>query len=333
MRVGPRHLTFTDPRTWKDIYGYQGSGKHQGTVEIPKAWPFVGTVRSVPESIFTAPRETHQKFRRELAVGFSDASIRSQETTIRKYVDLLMKRLHEKSNGNKNNNEATVNIEAWYNWTTFHVVGDLVFGQAFGCLESFNYHPWISNIFKAVRSSSTLIALGYLGLSSLIEPIVALGSSSVQEIRKYTRDMVRKRLQMERSDDLFNALVKHREEGNLSFAKLASSAFGLVLAGSETTATTLAGSTYLLLSHPEVMGRLKEEVRSNFESVEEIDMASAGKLKYMLTVLNESLRMYSPVTSGLVRLTPPGGATIAGHFVPGGVSLIVDCPVPLQLHL
>lgn len=230
-----------------------------------------------------------------------------------------MKGLHEKSNGNKD--AKVVNIGAWYNWTTFDIVGDLVFGQTFGCLESIDYHPWISSIFEAVRSSSVLIALGYLGLGSLIEPIVALGSSSVQETRNYTRDMVRKRLEMERSDDLFNGFVKHREKWNLSFEKLASNAFGLVLAGSETTATTLAGATYLLLSHPEIMGRLKEEVRSSFESVEEINIASAGKLSYMLAVLNESLRMYSPVTSGLVRLTPPGGATIAGHFVPGGVSI------------
>jgi len=92
------------------------------------------------------------------------------------------------------------------------------------------------------------------------------------------------------------------------------------LAGSETTATTLSGATYLLLSHPEVLKKLQHEVRSTFHSVDEIKISSVGKLSYMLAVLNETLRMYPPVASSLVRVVPGKGESVAGHFVPGGVS-------------
>lgn len=44
----------------------------------------------------------------------------------------------------------------------------------------------------------------------------------------------------------------------------------------------------------------------------------------MLAILNEALRMYPPVTSGLVRTVPRGGAEIAGHFTPEGVSIQVS---------
>lgn len=100
---------------------------------------------------------------------------------------------------------------------------------------------------------------------------------------------------------------------------MSSNAFILILAGSETTATALSGVTYLLLTHTDVLERLKQEVRSTFKSADEININSVGRLSYMLAVLNEALRMYPPATANLVRQVPPGGAYIAGHFVAGGV--------------
>jgi uncharacterized protein YybS (DUF2232 family) len=82
---------------------------------------------------------------------------------------------------------------------------------------------------------------------------------------------------------------------NLSFDKLSSNAFILVLAGSETTATTLAGATYLILTHPDVLEKLKREVRSTFKEVSQININSVNNLTYMLAILNEALRMYPPV--------------------------------------
>lgn len=40
----------------------------------------------------------------------------------------------------------------------------------------------------------------------------------------------------------------------------------------------------------------------------------------MLACLNEALRVYPPVPTGLPRVTPAGGRTILGRFVPQGVS-------------
>jgi len=104
---------------------------------------------------------------------------------------------------------------------------------------------------------------------------------------------------------------------------LTSNAVILVAAGSETTATLLAGVTYLLLSNPEALANLKIEVRSTFNSAGEITIASASRLPYMLACLNEALRMYPPVTGSLVRVIAKGGTTVAGHVLPGGT--MVEC--------
>jgi cytochrome P450 len=94
----------------------------------------------------------------------------------------------------------------------------------------------------------------------------------------------------------------------------------LTTAGSETTATTLAATTYFLCSHPDVLAILNTEVRSVFKTENEIDLHSVQKLTYMLSVLKESMRIYPPVPIALSRRSPSGGAQVAGQYVAGGVS-------------
>lgn len=93
----------------------------------------------------------------------------------------------------------------------------------------------------------------------------------------------------------------------------------LIVAGSETTSSLLSGTTFWLLQTPEAYRQLKHEIRTSFTSEEEINMISVSKLKYLIAVLNEGLRMYPPSPSGLGRLTPTGGAAVEGYFMPEGV--------------
>ncbi|KAI1781041.1 putative cytochrome P450 [Hypoxylon cercidicola] len=320
VRIGPDHLSFTDPKAWKDIYGHRvGADSH--SPEMSKARTFNRVVRHIPPSILNADREEHSRYRRALSHGFSDSAMRQQEPMIAKYIDLLLKRLHEECGEGK----TKLNVEAWYNWTTFDIVGDLVFGQSFHCLDNINYHPWVEFIFGSIRLGAIMVSMTYVGLGELVQIMVKMSKNAVVRVRKYTDDMVQTRLAMKKDrDDLFDGLVKRRQEWNLSFEKLSANAFILVLAGSETTATTLSGATYLLLTHPEILERLKREVRSAFSSVDDININSVNKLSYMLAILNEALRLYPPVTSGLVRTVPPGGDQVAGQFVPGGTFVEVQ---------
>lgn len=104
--------------------------------------------------------------------------------------------------------------------------------------------------------------------------------------------------------------------------RLVINAATLIIAGSETTATLLSGATYLLLRDPDALKKAAEEVRSSFESEEEITLTSVNRLTYMLACLNESLRRYPPVAFGMPRMVPEGrgGVTIAGELVPDKVS-------------
>ena len=121
--------------------------------------------------------------------------------------------------------------------------------------------------------------------------------------------------------DFSSYLLEKRDELGISDWSLAGYAQTLIMAGSETTATAFCGLTYYLCRTPEVYEKLKEEVRNRFKSADEITSHSAT-FSYLTAIIHEILRIYPPVPIGLPRVTPKGGAMVAGVSVPGGVSVL-----------
>ncbi|KAK3342210.1 putative cytochrome P450 [Lasiosphaeria hispida] len=345
VRLSPNHLSFTDVHAWRDIYGHRipphaflaphNSQPDQNRQrqpfphsshsldENPKSPLHYGFLPDIPPSILEAPRDEHARLRKALSNGFSDKALRSQESRIRRHVDLLMLRLRQSSRGE--GGARSLDIAKWYNWIAFDVVGDLVFAEPFGCLERREYHPFVELIVGTIKGGTVLVALNHLGMQWLMHVMWHAGVGKlVARLRGLLREKLESRMEARvEMEDLFEGFMRCREEWGLDMERLQSNAMVLVAAGSETTATLLAGVTYLLMSNPEAMAKLKAEIRNAFNSADEITIASASRLPYMLACLNEALRMYPPVTGSLVRQVAPGGAVIAGHVIVGGVS--VEC--------
>lgn len=118
---------------------------------------------------------------------------------------------------------------------------------------------------------------------------------------------------------------------HLTVDELIANAEIFIIGGSETTASLLSGVTYLLLMNPHTHEKLKEEVRSEFQHQEEINLISVTRLPYMLACLNEAMRMYPPIANGLPRLCPEEGAMVLDEHIPAKVHWIsyqpngIDC--------
>jgi cytochrome P450 len=69
------------------------------------------------------------------------------------------------------------------------------------------------------------------------------------------------------------------------------------------------------------MHKLVGEIRSTFFTAEEITFSKIAKLAYLSAVIEESLRMYPPFATSLARVVPPGGASVAGDWIPENVIL------------
>ncbi|KXX82516.1 Isotrichodermin C-15 hydroxylase [Madurella mycetomatis] len=317
VRIAPNHLSYTDLRAWKDIYGHRSGPQHANTPENPKSRLFYrddDDDAEPPPNILNASREEHSRLRRAIAHGFSDRAMREQEPLIQRYVDLLAKGLRESGEEGKK----PLDLVKWYNWATFDIIGDLTFAESFGCLEEKRTHPFVEMITGVVTQGVWLFALRYLRLKWAVRLVLrGTWNDPFGQLRKGMTEKLEHRLSIEKERfDLFEGLMKRREEWNLDMKRLQSNASIIVAAGSETTASLLTGVTYLLLENPKTMEKLKQEVRSAFKSADEITIASVSRLPYTMACLNEALRRWPPAASNLAREVHKGGEFISGKFLP-----------------
>lgn len=182
VRVAPGHLAFCHPDAMHDLSGHRKSGQPENGKEANRYFTVGG-------SIMAANREDHTRMRKSMANGFSQQAMLNQQPLITKYIDTLFKRLRKFSV-----DKETVDILSWFNYATFDIIGDLSFGEPFGCLEESTYHPWVSFIVKALRSisvDSTLKRMGILHtLLVMVTPKSVLmkykehGELSTQKVHK-----------------------------------------------------------------------------------------------------------------------------------------------------
>lgn len=216
-----------------------------------------------------------------------------------------------------------------YNLTTFDIIGDLAFGEPFGGLSSSTYHSWVSTIFQSFKF---LPFVQFMNDFPLLTKVIEVSlPKSITDRRasqeEFTTQTVMKRVnraELHGRGDFMDSMLKNRgQQDGINDKELISNANVLIVAGSETTATLLSGVTYWLLRTPEALAKVSNEVRSAFNSEDEIGFISASaKLPYMLACLEEALRRYPPVPTNVPRRTPRGSQIrINGLEMPAGVSV------------
>lgn len=130
---------------WMDIYG-----KQQGKPQLQKDQSQMYLAPNMAKSILTEPSDAlHGRmrqvfkiaftnlavdpYRRSFSHAFSEKTLRESEPILQKYFDKLILKLRE-------NVGKPINMVAWYEYTLFDTIGDLLFGRPFECLEKSTTH-------------------------------------------------------------------------------------------------------------------------------------------------------------------------------------------------
>ena len=128
--------------------------------------------------------------------------------------------------------------------------------------------------------------------------------------------------EVKRERDFISYLLRNKvDQDALSQQEVTINASILVIAGSETTATAMAGITYWLSRSPTALKKATEEVRRVFDSDDDISFSTANsqRMPYLAACIEEGLRMYPPTPAELPRVVEKS-MNIAGHVVPENVS-------------
>ncbi|KAF4545103.1 Cytochrome P450 [Lasiodiplodia theobromae] len=317
VRVAPNELSFSGVQSIKDIYATRqytapnffkkcSTFYLQSDVKYPSIGTEVDPVK-------------HSELRKMISPGFSPPTLRSQGYIIMGYVNTLVKQIQERSG-------QPLDMNRWFLWFTFDVITDLVFGESLKNVERGEPDQWLTML----QGSGPTLAVAYIlrrqpkAVISVLRRLLANKKSA--EMRAYhvrmSQEMAKRRIAKGATDreDIFNHLVGAGSQ-QLDPEVLALQGPTLIGAGSETTSLTLMATTYHLLRNPAKLSVLQDEVRSAFNDRSEIDSESTKTLRYLNAVIEEALRLTSPASFGLPRISP--GAMVDGVWVPKGTRVFV----------
>lgn len=335
VRIQPHHVSFTDPRALKDIYGH-GSA-------IMKS-PYYDNIAGEYHDVANATdRGEHSRKRRIMSHAFSHKHILTMEEVINEVLGTLVEALDQKLGQD-------IDIRYWFNLFTFDAISSLAFAQPFGFLgkgsdltfgERADGSKYPINIVQTFHNATTYAAfMGHARpfLANLIHTIFtffrANGAVSLQDFGAMSLFKTNSRLEAGKGErfDFFSKLEevpKGQTQPQPHGEQVAEAAI-MLNAGSDTTSSGLTNTLFLLANHPAALTKLRDEldaVMAPGDITPKFDTLMASP--YLRACLDESLRLRPPVAIGLPRVTPPQGATICGHRIAGGVT--VSAPI-LELN-
>lgn len=330
VRIKPDEISYANAQAWRDIH-----------VHVPGRPEFLKDPIRLPlapngvMSILVSDTKNHARFRSLFGHAFSDKGLRSQESTLVEYVDLLVQVLREVADTGE-----AVEMVNYYNLAVFDTIGALAFGESFNSLHDRQIHPWVDTIHKNLKSVAISHVLRSMGVEFLTPYVLPkeLRGKRAQNYR-YAIEKINRRMQQtgDQGDFWDKVLIKsgdNNESGQgMSKGEMLNNAAVMVVGGSETSASALCGATFLLCKFGKLQ-KAVDEIRSAFQKSDDIDLVSVSHLTYLTAVINETLRMYPSVPGQPPRVVPAGGATVCGKFVPEEASLSpFPFPFPVRNHV
>ncbi|KAI1612316.1 cytochrome P450 [Exophiala viscosa] len=340
IRLGPNMLVFTDPACIKDIYtsGFDKSGQYMVNAGVSQG-------KIVPNIFSTDDKKWHSQLRRCVSNAFSLTSIVQYEAQVDQTLATFLEKMdslfvHQKGMG-------SMDLGLWLQYFAFDVIGKLSYSSSYGILESdgrddamihtisrfFEYVAMVGvwpMLDRLLRKNPILLFLGRHGWYDKPTPTVPYA-------RKQLATRKRNQLvegsdaenpgQGRQADILQKLLEAQRQQPDLIDDRtLLGLSLSAVNAGSDTVSTALSGILYYLLKHPSAMEKAVKEIHSKLpppaksaslgEGV--VSYSDGRSLPYLDACIQEGLRLHPPAGGATFeRVTPPQGATIAGHFIPG----------------
>lgn len=146
VRIAPNLLSFSTPSAQKAIYGHPSPGSPNG----PYPW-YKGPAYAVDDDLnagnnlaMVRDPVKHAEMVKMMNGAFSTQALRAQEDLVTIIMDRWIEQVGKYGAGRKQGadlrdgsvqNARGINMAKWYNWVTFDIIGDLAFGEAFGCVE------------------------------------------------------------------------------------------------------------------------------------------------------------------------------------------------------
>ncbi|KAH7087003.1 cytochrome P450 [Paraphoma chrysanthemicola] len=315
VRIGPNEVAVADLEGVSKIHNF-GSGFHKS-----KFYEDLSPDRA-PGIFAMRDPYAHGARRKLFARALNYSSLKANwSAQVKKYAETAVQKIKQDASGTKG-----ANLLHWWTLMASDVIAHLNFGESFGMLElgeqteyvkALQNSPprWVMRaelplLFKILPYVPSKRVQDFLAQDDLID---SYGARAIENMRSGNRNTTNIFGQMLAATD-------STEKVTLGDKDIKDEAGNLIIAGTDTTAITLTYLVWAVLKQPQLQARLEEEVAkiSPEMNLEEVEPQAAPLLN---SIIEETMRLYGAAPGLLPRTVPSQGATIGGHFLPGGVEV------------
>ncbi|KAF9773128.1 hypothetical protein IL306_009106 [Fusarium sp. DS 682] len=336
FRITPNSVLINTPTGLKTIYNNKANVKKAEYYKVyPRNVQAITTWNSIDKT-------THARKRRVMNHAFSDKALRSCEPFIHsntdRWIELLDQEIAEKKLS------SSLNMARWADHLVFDTLGELCFGKSFGMKEHDSELRHIPTLMTNFMSTIHPIAYSpFAPLWAWLKPrgldylLAAAAPPALSKWQTFVEKCFTERAQIEnearglcksgtesRKDFfhyLFQAVDPDTGKG-YSNDELFGESESLIIAGSDTSAISLAAAFFYLTRYPNAQENLAKEVKSAFSSVGDIKGGPAlYSCQYLRAFIDETMRMSPPVPADLAREVQEGGIVVDGQFIPEGMKV------------
>jgi cytochrome P450 len=210
---------------------------------------------------------------------------------------------------------------------TLDVLTRIAFGAPFGYLtrneDVYHYIKQTTAFLSILELASNFTFINNILSSRLMRPFApkTTDKSGMGAMLGVAKDVVAERYAPDARiyPDMMGSFLKC----GLSQQEAESEAMLTILGGSDSTATAIRMTLLYVLTSPSAYVKLIAELDANVDSDSKplIEYAVAKKLPYLQACIKEGLRMWPPFAGLQTKIAPPGGETVNGVFLPGGIEI------------
>ena len=315
--IGPKTLYFFNhPDTAKHVLADNAANYDKGI-------GYQEAKRALGDGLLTSAGELWRKQRRTIQPVFQNKRITGLAGVVAEEAGRLVGRLRGRAGGPE------VDVLTEMTGFTLGVLGRTLLDADLGEFDS------IGHSFEAVQDQA-MFEMETMGLVPQWLPLrqQRLFRRARNDLQGIVDKLVADRLADPRpdGDDVLTRLIHStslERDPKVAATRMRDELTTLLLAGHETTASTIGWTLHLIDEHPEVGERLHAEaveVLGDDRLPRDTDLA---KLRYHAMVLHESMRVFPPVW--ILTRRAINDDLVGGYRVPAGADVLV-CPYTLHRH-
>ncbi|WP_213451357.1 cytochrome P450 [Rhizomonospora bruguierae] len=272
--------------------------------------------RALGDGLLTSEGELWRKQRKVIQPSFQSRRIAAQISVVAEEVAVLVDRLRAAS--------GPVNVITEMTGLTLGVLGRALLDADLTALDS------IGDSFAAVQDQ----AMFELATLSAVPTWIPLARQrrfrrARRDLQRIVDELVARRDDVAGRDDVLSRLILStgaEPDSRVRRQRLRDELVTLLLAGHETTASTLGWTLYLVDGHPEVRERLHAEATGVLGDRLPV-YEDLQRLRYTTMVVQEAMRMYPPVW--LLPRRSKRADQVGPYHVPPGSDVVVS---PFTMH-